>query len=361
MRGWGTALAAVGTGLSFLNATSADRRARDTLALQQEGIDESMRVNARLEDFYDGGASALGATLDNTLNAFGDFGAITPDRFNDFYDFIATNRSAEELGNQEVVGDYYNEMMGNVGFMDMMDTNSIYNSDMIGSQSAPQTLDFAPLADDLAQKFLGAKTQNTDREIARAYGRALANIPAGMENSTMRVQMERSLADLAAQRRNEDVLSSIDDAFKYIGGLQTAGSTQQNMTNTERKMQADLLERTFGRRADNFNYYTTARNAPIEYTNNMRGMRNNTAVTDYNTALTMTGTENELRNSALSQNSSLATAPFDYAATGAQTVGNNLANVNSGVADLAGTYGDIAKGAAGGFGYSLDSLIKRLG
>ena len=359
--GWGTAIAAIGTGLSFLNARKANNLAEDSLALQEAGIDETMRQNARLEAIYDEGSMSLGNTLMNTLNAYGDFGALSPDRFNDFYDFVATNRAGEEAGNLSRVDDFYDSMMSTVGGMDQSDFNTIYQMDQYGKEAAPGTLDYSPLADSLAVKFAGLRSQNTNREIAQAYGKALANIPAGMENSTLRVQMERSLADLAAQRRNEDLLASIDDAFNYIGSLQTASSNQQNMDLAERKMQQSLLSDAFSRRNQNMDYYLTSKGAGIDYNNALDAMRNNTAVTDYNTAISLTGAENTLRNSGITQNTALATAPYDYAAQGISAVSTNLANANNAVSNLASTYGNIASGASKAFGYSLDSLVKKLG
>jgi hypothetical protein len=361
MSGWGTALAALGTGLSLYNASQANDRAEDSLAMQQAGIDEQTRLNARLESIYDEGSASLGNTLFNTLNAYGDFGAITPDRFNDFYDFVATNRADEEIGNASRVDDFYDSMMSTVGGMDKADFDAIYQMDEYAKENAPGTLDYSPLADSLAVKFAALRSQNTDREIAQTYGKALANIPPGMENSTLRVQMERSLADLAAQRRNEDLLASIDDAFNYIGSLQTASTNQQNMDIAERKMQQSLLGDAFGRRNQNMDYYLTSKGAGIDYNNAMDGMRNNTAVTDYNTALGLTSGENTLRNAGITQNTALATAPYDYAATGVSSVSGNVSNANTGIANLASTYGNIASGASKAFGYSLDSLVKKLG
>ena len=102
--------------------------------------------------------------------------------------------------------------------------------------TAPDTLKYAQLQDQIAMSFQNLRNQNTERALNRQYSKALANIPEGMENSTLRIQMERASQDAAREAYNNDMLAAVGDAQQYIAGLQQAASNQQNMTNAERNM-----------------------------------------------------------------------------------------------------------------------------
>lgn len=203
--------------------------------------------------------------------------------------------------------------------------------------TAPQTLQFAQMQDQIAMQFQNLRNQNTERALNRQYSKALANIPPGMENSTLRVQMERASQDAAREAYNNDMLAAVGDAQQYIAGLQQAASNQQNMTNAERNMARNLI-------TDKLNYGTqTLRNdlaagqygqdlygnekamrgRNIDEVNALQGMRNNTALMDYTNALNLAGAENSLANDFINQTLDLSTAPYSYSADGQARISNS--------------------------------------
>jgi hypothetical protein len=185
-----------------------------------------------------------------------------------------------------------------------------------------------------------------------------------MENSTLRVQMERSFADQAAERRNQDMMAAITDAQNYIGGLQQATSNQQNITNAERNMMRNLV-------GDALNYGTqTMQNAlsggaygqdfaneidaqygrNISETSALQGMRNNTALNDFLTGLSSVDAENKLANTYLNQVQNLTTAPYSYTAKGIGGINNQ--NAMDSLSNIATAASNLSAGnmkAAGGW------------
>ena len=233
---------------------------------------------------------------------------------------------------------------------------------MFRKEIAPQTLQFAQMQDQIAMQFQNLRNQNTNRALDKQYSKALANIPQGMENSTLRVQMERASADAAREAYNNDMLAAVGDAQQYIAGLQGAASNQQNMTNAERNMQRNLV-------TDRLNYGTTTLNNSLrggqygqDYYGNekaMRGrnidevgalqnMRNNSALSDYTNSLSLAGAENSLANDFINQTLDLSTAPSTYSASGQAGISNS--NSISALGTMAANQQTLASQASKGLG-----------
>lgn len=346
---------------SIFSAGDADDMAKSAIANQDIYIASILANSDRLNGIYNEGAQVTADTIANALAAYGDFGSTLPDRFNDIYDFVATNRSDEEAANLERISSYYDTLTSDLASINATNDTAFYNADAVGRSLAPSTMDFAPLANMLSGQFANARSENTSREIAQAYGKALANLPPGMENSTMRVQMERSLADLAAQRRNEDMLASIDDAFKYISGLQTAGANQQNMVNTEREIQNSLLRDTFAQSSSELTDAMKTRLFGIDYESALQGLQNDTALNDYLNALSVTGKENNLVNTGINQSINLAQAPYNYSGSGVQNANTVASSAGSSISDNTQTATNIAESAAEGLGTAIDRIRKVYG
>jgi hypothetical protein len=364
----------IGMGIgSLASANRANNEAERLNALTEAQVTADINRNQEVADLYAGGADVMSNNLNRLLTEYGDFGQITPSIINDFSTFVSTNRAQEEAANRrEVDGLTSYDRARLRGMEDMYrefsdvkleeGRDEVYYQDEKAKLVAPQTLQFAQMQDQIAMQFQNLRNQNTNRALDQQYSKALANIPPGMENSTLRVQMERASADASREAYNNDMLAAVGDAQQYIAGLQGAASNQQNMTNAERNMQRNLV-------TDRLNYGTTTLNNSLrggqygqDYYGNekaMRGrnieevgalqnMRNNTALSDYTNSLSLAGAENSLANDFINQTLDLSTAPSTYSAQGQAGISNS--NSISALGTMAANQQTIASQASSGLG-----------
>jgi hypothetical protein len=364
----------IGMGIgSLVSANRANNESERLNAMTEAQVTADINRNQEVADLYAGGADIMTNNLNRLLAEYGDFGQITPSTINDFSNFVTTNRAQEEAANRaEVDGLTSYDRARLRGMEDMYrefsdvkleeGRDEVYYQDEKAKLVAPQTLQFAQMQDQIAMQFQNLRNQNTNRALDKQYSKALANIPPGMENSTLRVQMERASADASREAYNNDMLAAVGDAQQYIAGLQGAASNQQNMTNAERNMQRNLV-------TDRLNYGTTTLNNSLrggqygqDYYGNekaMRGrnieevgalqnMRNNTALSDYTNSLSLAGAENSLANDFINQTLDLSTAPSTYSAQGQAGISNS--NSISALGTMAANQQTIASQASSGLG-----------
>ena len=364
----------IGMGVgSLISANRANNEAERLNAMTEAQVTAEINRNQEVADLYAGGADVMSNNLNRLLTEYGDFGQITPSTINDFSKFVSTNRAQEEAANRaEVDGLTSYDRARLRGMEDMYrefsdvkleeGRDEVYYQDEKAKLTAPQTLQFAQMQDQIAMQFQNLRNQNTNRALDKQYSKALANIPPGMENSTLRVQMERASADASREAYNNDMLAAVGDAQQYIAGLQGAASNQQNMTNAERNMQRNLV-------TDRLNYGTTTLNNSLrggqygqDYYGNekaMRGrnieevgalqnMRNNTALSDYTNSLSLAGAENSLANDFINQTLDLSTAPSTYSASGQAGISNS--NSISALGTMAANQQTLASQASSGLG-----------
>ena len=364
----------IGMGVLNLGSTIRSSNKADSLTGASEGlVNQEIARNNELADLYAAGGTSISNAISGTLANYGDFGQITPDIIDGFTNFTALNRANEEAGNKREVDDLTAYDIARLNGMEDMfreyadvrlneADDEIYYRDRYARMMAPKTTDFVEMQGDLTGRFMQMRQENTQRALDNQYAKALANIPEGMENSTLRVQMERASADLSAQRYNEDMLASVTDAQNYIAGLQGAASNQQNMTNAERNMARSLT-------TDKLNYGTTTLSNTLKagqygqdyYTNEnamtgrniaelsaQQGMRNNTAIMDYTNALNLAGAENTLANDFLNQKVTQASAPIAFSA-GGQAQLSNSNSINT-LATMAANQQTLANQGATGLG-----------
>ena len=364
----------IGMGVgSLISANRANNEAERLNAMTEAQVTAEINRNQEVADLYAGGADVMSNNLNRLLTEYGDFGQITPSTINDFSKFVSTNRAQEEAANRaEVDGLTSYDRARLRGMEDMYrefsdvkleeGRDEVYYQDEKAKLVAPQTLQFAQMQDQIAMQFQNLRNQNTNRALDKQYSKALANIPPGMENSTLRVQMERASADASREAYNNDMLAAVGDAQQYIAGLQGAASNQQNMTNAERNMQRNLV-------TDRLNYGTTTLNNSLrggqygqDYYGNekaMRGrnieevgalqnMRNNTALSDYTNSLSLAGAENSLANDFINQTLDLSTAPSTYSASGQAGISNS--NSISALGTMAANQQTLASQASSGLG-----------
>ena len=364
----------LGLGVGNIGSLLRSSREADRLSgMTQEQIDAGIERNNEIYDLYSEGGAVMSDNLSRLLNEYGDFGQITPATMNLFSEFVSGNRAEEEAANKKTVDgltEYDVDRLKGMEdmFREFSDTklsegqDEVYFRDALAKLNAPNTLDFARMQDDLTMKFMSARQANTQQAIDNQYAKALANIPEGMENSTLRVQMERASADLAREAYNKDMIDAVGDAQNYISGLQGAASNQQNMDNAERNMSRNLV-------SDGLNYGTTTlannllggqygqdfygnenamRGRNISELGALQGMRNNTAVTDYTTAMATLSGENAMANDYISQVMGLSTAPYSYTADGSAGISNSSAVTALG--NLSSNYQSLANSNAEGLG-----------
>ncbi len=364
----------IGMGIgSLVSANRANNESERLNAMTEAQVTAEINRNQEIADLYSGGADIMSNNLNRLLTEYGDFGQITPSTINDFSNFVSTNRAQEEAANRaEVDGLTSYDRARLRGMEDMFrefsdvkleeGRDEVYYQDEKAKLTAPQTLQFAQMQDQIAMQFQNLRNQNTNRALDKQYSKALANIPPGMENSTLRVQMERASADASREAYNNDMLAAVGDAQQYIAGLQGAASNQQNMTNAERNMQRNLV-------TDRLNYGTTTLNNSLrggqygqDYYGNekaMRGrnieevgalqnMRNNTALSDYTNSLSLAGAENSLANDFINQTLDLSTAPSTYSASGQAGISNS--NSISALGTMAANQQTLASQASSGLG-----------
>lgn len=364
----------IGMGVgSLISANRANNEAERLNAMTEAQVTAEINRNQEIADLYSGGADVMSNNLNRLLTEYGDFGQITPSTINDFSNFVSTNRAQEEAANRKEVDSLTSYDRARLrGMEDMFrefsdvkleeGRDEVYYQDEKAKLVAPQTLQFAQMQDQIAMQFQNLRNQNTNRALDKQYSKALANIPPGMENSTLRVQMERASADASREAYNNDMLAAVGDAQQYIAGLQGAASNQQNMTNAERNMQRNLV-------TDRLNYGTTTLNNSLrggqygqDYYGNekaMRGrnieevgalqnMRNNTALSDYTNSLSLAGAENSLANDFINQTLDLSTAPSTYSAQGQAGISNS--NSVSALGTMAANQQTLASQASSGLG-----------
>lgn len=318
----------------------------NSAALTAAEIDRNNEIAA----LYAEGGETLDNNLRRLLDEYGTFGQITPDKVEKFKEYFSNQRSSEEAANVDRVNNMTEmdemRLKGYEGaFREYADQriggaeDVVYGRDALGRSNAPGSMDFARLQDSLTTKFWGMRSKNTARELDNQYSRVNARIPEGMENSTLRVQMERQFADLSAERSNQDMLAAVGDAQQYIAGLQGAASNQQNMTNAERNMERNLVSDTMqyatqgltnsinsGTYGQGFSQNINGqRGMAITELGAEQGLRNNTAISDYMNGLSTVGAENKAANAYIGQVQQYSTAPYTYAAQGQNTIDNSNA------------------------------------
>lgn len=358
------------------SVTNADKAAGSLEGLTQDQIDRANQISA----LYAEGGDVLRTNIENLLEEYGSFGQVTPDVVDAFTEYFAEQRASEETGNEATVDSmtaedkarlmgfedaYRGYMQGIIGGSEA----DVYGADRYGKATAPNTLDFARLQDDLTGKFYGLRKQMSDRAIAVQQSKVTASMPAGLENSTLAVQAARSMADLASEQEGKNLMAAIGDAQNYIAGLQTSASNQQNMTNAERNMQRNLLADVLNNSSTEANIMLTGGAYGQDYASNinaqrgsaigelsaLQGMRNNTAISDYLTGLNATSAANTLANDYLTQVGQISTSPYTYAAGGMANTTNPGATLSA-LENLSSSYAKIASSNMSGAGDWLSSL-----
>lgn len=287
---WSQVANVVEGGLNLVSAFQSNRAARQARDTQNELIDAELDRVRYVQNQYAEGGDKLAATLQLLLDNYGQFGQVSPDYVSEMSRYFADNRAEEQAGRRATIDDMtaadldrlrqlerggrlsaQREVAGRVdpnrflaearipayanpnrelgearieGYEAPFRSfaarvlaatgGDVETADAAARAAAPDTLDFAALQDELTARFASLRGENTRRALRNQYAKAMTSVPPGMGNSTLRVQLERSMADLSAERANQDLLAAVGDAQKYIQGLQAAATNQQGMELKER-------------------------------------------------------------------------------------------------------------------------------
>lgn len=320
--------------LTGLNMIKSNERANTASNEQSALTAAEIARNERVMALYDSGSREMRAAIEAAYSQFGGFDQISAAGFNSTRALLSNARELEELVNASEVVDR------STGYQ-----NTIINDESRFRGNASSRYNQGRSEqDEMIGRFADIRNQNTDRTVAEARARATAKIPAGLENSTYAVQMERSLADMEAQAYNKNLIDAMSDAQTYIKG---------NLDYSSSRSGDDIEGGRYGMEfADNkIGTYGGA----INDTKNLQGMRNNTYLKDYETGLdTMNKTSAVFRDYAASKGTEAA-GTYKFAADGANLAGfgSALTSANNASTRMA----DSANNAGGAFGTWLDKAM----
>jgi len=398
---------------SVVQAVNNGNKTQDQLDAALASSSDSARASldmllAAQEDYTEGG-DAMMENLQTLSEEFGTFGQISPDIYDEFAEYLSTQRANEESSNATSVSEAITQYKTDVkdlsdedlleldrlekNFRDMSDADltELYgdtvNRDITTAASAPNVDDYlaalelrdddalgsapdimqkAQQTDQIASKFFQLRQANSDKAINEQYEQARVDLPDGMRNSTMAVQLEKARMNLAAEKANENLLAAFDDAYAYMNNVTGSTEAQQGLGMNERNMSRNIYsdganatttnqslgmnERNMTRnlRGDavsenstmvsnalsggnygqskfslqkgldgvNLSYTNTLNNAPISDINNLQGMRNNTAMTDMNNALTSVANRSDVAQGYMNNTMDLYSKPYSYTAGG---------------------------------------------
>ena len=391
------------------NGNKTQSQLDEALASSSESARASLDMLLAAQEDYTEGGDAMMENLQTLSEEFGTFGQISPDIYDEFAEYLSTQRANEESSNATLVSEAINQYKTDVkdlsdddlleldklekNFREMSDEdlNQLYgntvNRDINSAASAPNVDDYlaalelrdqdalgaAPdimeksrQTDEIASKFFQLRQANSDRAINEQYEQARVDLPDGMRNSTMAVQLEKARMDLAAEQANENLLAAFSDAYAYMNNVTGSTEAQQSLGMNERNMSRNIYsdsanattsnqslgmnERNMTRnlRGDavsennamfdnalaggnygqskfslqkgldgvNLAYTNTLNNAPVSDINNLRGMRNNTAMTDMNNALTSVANRADVAQGYMNNTMDLYSKPYSYTAGG---------------------------------------------
>ena len=366
--------------------------------MSEAQIAQAVAAANEVRDYYKEGGKVMSSNMQALLDAYGNYGQITPENLQAFLKFVGDARIEEEASDKSDYDEKLSDLSSTVDqktaedqalmtdtegtFRDFADyilstADSLYRErDAQAAANAPETFDMASQFDRIAQRFTNIRMANAKKAIDVAAGNALASITEGFEKSTISIETEKAMADFATEKLNQAILDGVNDAKNYIGANQTMVSNQQNMTNTERKMDADLttsglnyatgelgnqmaagaygqdyVKNYLNMRGINLDYQNILENSPFTWLKNLDAMTTGEALEDYTTATSLMATNADLATGYVNTVSDMVTAPYKFSATGAANSTTTLNNAATNAANLAGLYGEQAGGLFYGSGY----------
>ena len=434
------------------NGNKTQAQLDEAWAASSEATKASLEMMLSSQEDYSEGGDAMMENLKTLTDEFGTFGQISPDIFEEFAEYLSTQRSNEESSNASLVSEAITQYKKDVkdlsdedlleldklekNFRDMSDEDLTHlygntvNRDINSAAGAPNVDDYlsalelrdeealgaAPdimeksrQTDEVASKFFQLRQANSDKAINEQYEQARVDLPDGMRNSTMAVQLEKARMNLAAEKANENLLAAFDDAYAYMNNVTGSTEAQQNLGMNERNMSRNIYgdsigattsnqalgmnERNMTRnlRGDavnensvmftnalaggnygqgkfslqkgldgmNLTYANTLNNAPIGDINSLRSMRNNTAMTDMNNALTAVSNRADVAQGYINNTMDIYSKPYSYTAGGYNETNTAGKGTIGGLSSNVSYAANAATQAGSAVGSMYDTLEKK--
>ena len=434
------------------NGNKTQAQLDEAWAASSEATKASLEMMLSSQEDYSEGGDAMMENLKTLTEEFGTFGQISPDIFDEFAEYLSTQRSNEESSNADLVSSaitQYKEDVKDLSDEDLLeldkleknfremsdeDLTQLYgntvNRDINSAAGAPNVDDYlsalelrdedalsvAPdimeksrQTDEVASKFFQLRQANSDKAINEQYEQARVDLPDGMKNSTMAVQLEKARMNLAAEKANENLLAAFDDAYAYMNNVTGSTEAQQNLGMNERNMSRNIYgdsigattsnqslgmnERNMTRnlRGDavnensvmftnalaggnygqgkfslqkgldgmNLTYANTLNNAPIGDINSLRSMRNNTAMTDMNNALTAVSNRADVAQGYINNTMDIYSKPYSYTAGGYNETNTAGKGTIGGLSNNVSYAANAATQAGSAVGSMYDTLDKK--
>jgi hypothetical protein len=434
------------------NGNKTQAQLDEAWAASSEATKASLEMMLSSQEDYSEGGDAMMENLKTLTDEFGTFGQISPDIFDEFAEYLSTQRSNEESSNADLVSSaitQYKEDVKDLSDEDLLeldkleknfremsdeDLTQLYgntvNRDINSAAGAPNVDDYlsalelrdedalsvAPdimeksrQTDEVASKFFQLRQANSDKAINEQYEQARVDLPDGMKNSTMAVQLEKARMNLAAEKANENLLAAFDDAYAYMNNVTGSTEAQQNLGMNERNMSRNIYgdsigattsnqslgmnERNMTRnlRGDavnensvmftnalaggnygqgkfslqkgldgmNLTYANTLNNAPIGDINSLRSMRNNTAMTDMNNALTAVSNRADVAQGYINNTMDIYSKPYSYTAGGYNETNTAGKGTIGGLSNNVSYAANAATQAGSAVGSMYDTLDKK--
>ena len=357
----------------------SSQRAADADKDFSEYTAEQIARDNQIYSLFAEGGETVRNNMKRLLEEYGSFGQITPELIDTFTERFATARAEQDASNKSTIEGM--EQVDKDRYIDLEDAfreyvatafgragEEVYAADAAAIADSKGGMDYAQMTDEIAQTFYDIRSRNSQRTMDETYARAVANLPAGMENSTLAVQMQRSMADMAKQQADADLLASINDAQTYIGGLQTTASNEQNITNADRNMARTLLADKYGISETQLNQLLSGgkygagmatdlnnigMNAITEL-GAMYGLEDDTAYSDFIRGLEAASTESGVATDYISKIVDMTLAPYEFTASGSAAI--NTSGTMNALSTSASNASKLADANAAGFGDWLSDI-----
>jgi len=395
------------TWTAYQNGQASEAQLKAAIEQSGEGNAAALAMMMESKDLASEGSEVQASALSTMLENYGAFGQISPEILAEFETYLATAKSDEKSNNNALVAEALAAYKSgtadmseadierlntlettyrNLGGKDLENTfSSILGRDETSQANAPELLDMANQHNMVARNFYEMRNNISDRAISEQYEAANVDLPEGMRDSTMGVQLQKARMDLANRARQENLLQAFSDADSYMQSVGNSTTTNQQLGMNERNMGRNLRSDAVNENSVGFTnamtggqygqsyfgvekgldglnleYLNTLKNLGITDVNNINSMYSSSALDNRNNAMTLMANTADTAQGYMTNTMNIMAQPYTYAAGGynnASNAGtgtlNNLSNNLKYTQDYA-----IASGDA--FGQSYDTLSKKL-
>jgi hypothetical protein len=254
---------AISGGLGLYSGLKQSKSAGDAYKAQIRALEQQLGLTQGALERGQAGGDALEGLLNNWLQSAGTTGQFNPDTLNALSqqflaDQAASSGQAQGLASQQAAAILANALGGMQqsfgNFAQIGDPPDV--SRQVGNVQSEKVDTgvrrnyFDDELGAIAQRYLNNFNENTSRAANQAFGQSeVDSIRRGMERSSYDIESRKAVADMVAQRGNEDQINAINAAIGELGQkLGMEGELQrQFMTHQQGTlMQPEFLLRQLG-------------------------------------------------------------------------------------------------------------------